>query len=670
VSSKIKGLRRVGIVGLSTLVAGSMMTLTAATSIALPPVYSALSAPNVTQGANNQSAGSLTLDFTNNFATNAAQTFTVAGNNCATAPGIAAATEFSAIPTAALTGPFLAGLTTAGTATKPAFTTTLGSSTTQCATAGIKDQVTLTLTTPSSVAGPTNWFKYTLSNVNYNVGAAPALGAISVATAGDLSAAPAAVTNATIVNKSFTFIPLIAAQFGSTGNVLGTAKFVETTAGAIFTPASSTTNVTLTLNDTGTFTAGVTPTITLPAGYTATVPVLSANTFTFTVNTPANLVKATVSVSGLKFNAGASTTPRVATLTAVAGGFTSSPMSAANVLNFTARTGGATRYETAAALFNGGGFLDDSGFVSDAVLSSGALFPDALSANYLAGRLGTGTLLTTPSTLSTAARSSMFAAHVKTVYITGGTGAVSQTVTNQIEAMHVANDPTKPFMSVVRLGGADRYATNKLVNENNFLASDTVLLASGSNFPDALAVGPVAYQGFPLILTRGVTLGATENSQLADFSPTNVIIAGGTGVVSAAIETSLKAQGFHVLRLAGADRTLTAAAVASWATVGITGATAGSIEEGLGFDSDTTYISTGNNFADALAAGPVAGDQGRTILLSSTSTLLGAGIPSYLGDLAVGGAADEVGVLHALGLTGAVSSALMKSAAATIGANL
>jgi putative cell wall-binding protein len=667
VSSKIKGLRRVGIVGLSAVVAASMMTGLAGTASALPTAYTALSAPIVTQGANNQAAGSLTLDFANVFATNATQTFTIGATNaCDTAAHIADAISFSAVPTATLTGPFLAGLTTAGTAPKPTFTTTLGSSDAQCVTAGVLNTVTFKLTQPSSSSATTDWFKYTLSNVKYNVGATHATGAVAVASAGAFTATGTPVTNATVTQGSYTVIPLIAAQSSTHGNTLGTASMVETTAGAFFTPATLVT-VTLTLSS-GAFTPGVTPVITAPAGYTVTHPATLTGvhtTYAFDVTATSPAKKATVSVAGLKLDAPAG--PVVVTL---ASSVIAGAKNAANVLNFTARTGGATRYETAAALFNGGGFLDVDGFVSTAVLSSGALFPDALSANYLAGRLGTGTLLTTPSTLSTAARSSLFAAHVKTVYITGGTGAVSQTVTNQIEAMHVANDPTKPFMSVVRLGGVDRYATNKLVNENNFLASDTVLLASGNNFPDALAVGPVAYQGFPLILTRGATLGATENTQLADFSPTNVIIAGGTGVVSAAIETSLKAQGFNVLRLAGADRTLTAAAVASWATVGITGATAGTIEAGLGFDSDTTYISTGNNFADALAAGPVAGDQGRTILLSSTSTLLGAGIPSYLGDLAVGGAADEVGVLHALGLTGAVSSALMKSAAATIGANL
>ncbi len=193
------------------------------------------------------------------------------------------------------------------------------------------------------------------------------------------------------------------------------------------------------------------------------------------------------------------------------------------------------------------------------------------------------------------------------MYITGGTGAVSTAVENQVKALHVSNNPSNAFINVIRLGGHDRYDTNKVVNENNFQSANTVLLASGNGFADALALGPIAYRNnYPLILTGGQTLGSTETTQLNDFNPTNVVIAGGLGVVSQAMEDSLKAKGYNVARLAGQDRTLTAAAVATWASTGIDGAT-GIAGQDQGFDSDTVYITTGEMFADALSAGPVAG---------------------------------------------------------------
>lgn len=283
-----------------------------------------------------------------------------------------------------------------------------------------------------------------------------------------------------------------------------------------------------------------------------------------------------------------------------------------------------------------------------------------MSASYLAGQLGTGTLLTAPTALSSQARSAILSSFVDTVYITGQTGAVSLAVQNEIEAMHVHGDSTKAFIVVNRLGGSNRYLTNKAINEDTLVPSDTVLLATGEDFPDALALGPIAYRNtFPLILTRGKTLGANEIAQLGDFNPTEVIIAGGVGVVSPAIATDLAARGYTVTRLWGTDRTLTAQAVASWATLTTTAA--------QNFDSFETYIARGDDFADALAAGPVAGINQNVVVLTKTLTTLGVGIPGYLDTKVVGTEYDQVGTLHALGQTGAVSVAIMKAAAATVG---
>ena len=655
-SSKNKGLRRLGIVGLSTLVATTAMTGVAATTYAAAGDYAAASAVEVAQGQTSAPAGALSLEFANAWAAGASQTFTVGSNDCSTPAGVAAAVELSALPTVVVTDPGTANVGGTMPTLSPGV---LGSSSAACGTAGITDKLTLTQAAVSSGV-PADTYKVDLSGITYNVGSTTPKGDISVATAGSFKTS-GSVVNAVIPIASFTSTALVAALPLASGVSLGTQTFAEKTAGACF--ATGSTTVVLTLSA-GTFTAGVTPTVTVPSGYSMTDPATTAaGTYTFTVTAPATPVAATVTVSGLTITAPAAA--QTVTLSALAGAMAMDAKPVVNVVNYNARTGGATRYDTAAALFNS----EFSG-APEVVLSSGAAFPDALSANYLAGSFGTGTLLTQRNTLSTAARRSIISSGVDKVDITGGFGAVSLTVENQIKAMHVGNVSTAPFIKVDRLGGTDRYATNRLINESVFVQTPTVLLASGRNFPDALALGPVAYQGFPLILTGGTTLGASESAQLREFKPVNVVIAGGTGVVSLAIETSLKAKGYHVLRLAGKDRTLTAAAIATWATVGTAGAKAGSVEAAQGAVSDTTYISAGNNFADALAAGPVAGINGRMIVLSSSPTVLGAGIPSYLGTKTVGVTAHsttEVGTLHALGQTGAVSADLMKAAAVTIG---
>jgi hypothetical protein len=77
------------------------------------------------------------------------------------------------------------------------------------------------------------------------------------------------------------------------------------------------------------------------------------------------------------------------------------------------------------------------------------------------------------------------------------------------------------------------------------------------------------------------------------------------------------------------------------------------------------HIANGLDFPDALAAGPVAGNSDTVIQLSGSPTSLGAGIPTFLGTQVVG--AGGVSTLNALGLTGAVSPAVMSAAAASIG---
>lgn len=667
-SSMKKGLRRVGIVGLSTLVATSMMTLSAATSYAAPGDFVALTHPNVAQGQLGVPVGALTLDFANSWLTGASQTFTIkpngAANNCTTAGGISSAVGFAAAPTVAVSDPAPAN---SAADTTPTFTAALSSSGT-CGLVGIRDIVTITTTPPANPVNADTW-RVTLSGITYNIGATTLPGNVNVATAGGLATTATTPVNAVIQPFSFTNTPLVAALPGATGVSLGTQTFAEGSAGTIF-PAGATTTVNLALSA-GVFTAGVTPTITVPATYTVVKGATAGtNAYSFAVTAPSPALKATVTVSGLTSDVGAPVSTRTITAGTPTPVLNMGAVNVVNVVNYGARTGGATRYETAATLFN-----NEFGDVSSVVLASGVNFPDALSANYLAGRLGTGTLLTDPGNLSDAARFAIFGHGVSTVYITGGTTAVSQNVQNQIEALHVDNNPAMPLIFTVRLGGANRYDTNVLVNSNNFAGHvPTVLLSSGLFFPDALSLGPVSARlHMPLIITNGTALGSQENAQLGAFTPTNVVIAGGVNVVSQAIQDSLVTQGYTVLRLAGADRTQTAAAVVTWATEGA-GATPGTpaITAAQGFLSNTTYISTGANFADALAAGPVAGHNNHMIVLAGDVSTLGAGIPSYLGGKTVGTGGNVAGVkqvdtLSALGLTAAISNSVMQAAAVAIG---
>ena len=308
-----------------------------------------------------------------------------------------------------------------------------------------------------------------------------------------------------------------------------------------------------------------------------------------------------------------------------------------------------------------------------AVVAGGQGFADGLSANYLAGRLVTRTLLTDPNVLPSSTIQALYTSGAATVFVIGGTTAVSANVFNQIGALHVGNVPAAALISVVRIGGADRYATNQAVDLYLGAGSTgTAYVSSGNGFADALAVGPAAYSTHnPLVLVNGTatTLTPAATSTLVNLGITKVIIVGGTAVVTPTIETAIHtATGATVVnRLAGADRTLTASAIATYetdttGTVAIAAAGTYTAVNGLGFTGfATVYLTNGSGFADALSAGPVAGGAQNPVLLTSGATTVGAGITAYFA-----GKAASVTHVTAIGLTGALSVAVVNAAIATL----
>jgi putative cell wall-binding protein/spore germination protein YaaH len=160
------------------------------------------------------------------------------------------------------------------------------------------------------------------------------------------------------------------------------------------------------------------------------------------------------------------------------------------------------------------------------------------------------------------------------------------------------------FAKVQRLGGADRYATAATVSAATFTTGGPVAyVATGANFPDALAAGPAATAaGGPVLLVTSSSVPASTAAELARLRPARIVVVGGTGAVSPQVATQLAgyATTGQVRRLAGADRYATAAAVSA-AT----------------FASGTpvAYVATGANFPDALSGGVAAGRDGGPMLL-------------------------------------------------------
>jgi putative cell wall-binding protein len=163
--------------------------------------------------------------------------------------------------------------------------------------------------------------------------------------------------------------------------------------------------------------------------------------------------------------------------------------------------------------------------------------------------------------------------------------------------------------SVTRLGGGDLYGTPAVISAANFAPGvPVVYVATGLDFPDALAGAAVAGpQGGPILLVSVDAIPAATAAELTRLRPQQIMILGGTGVVSDAVASALgNYTSGAVTRLAGRDRYATAAAVG-----------AATFVPGV----PVVYVATGLNFPDALAGAAVAGFQDGPVLLVSTNAI-------------------------------------------------
>lgn len=112
--------------------------------------------------------------------------------------------------------------------------------------------------------------------------------------------------------------------------------------------------------------------------------------------------------------------------------------------------------------------------------------------------------------------------------------------------------------------GSDPYAVAAAI-AGGLESAETVFIATGIDFPDAITVGPVAaLHGAPLLLTRPTSLPPVTERVLERLDPNRVVILGGPAVVGTHVEGDLRSRFPEVLRLAGPDRYGTAAAISQW----------------------------------------------------------------------------------------------------------
>lgn len=171
------------------------------------------------------------------------------------------------------------------------------------------------------------------------------------------------------------------------------------------------------------------------------------------------------------------------------------------------RLAGNTRIETAIAVSNDS--YASSQTASAVVLARDDDFADALAGTPLAIQKDGPVLLTEPGQLDSETQTEIqrVLSPSGTVYLLGGTAALSSSVESAVQSMGY---------KVVRLAGSDRYGTAVAIAEQGMGSPANVLLADGTQFGDAEIAGPVSPMvgGAAILLTAGSELPEETSAYL------------------------------------------------------------------------------------------------------------------------------------------------------------
>jgi putative cell wall-binding protein/alpha-tubulin suppressor-like RCC1 family protein len=259
---------------------------------------------------------------------------------------------------------------------------------------------------------------------------------------------------------------------------------------------------------------------------------LTASILSKKLNAPILLVDTTVNASSEAFNYIGAQVSNTGTVYIVGGTGVIGPdfetklasMGYSNIK----RLDGADRYDTNMLIVNDVNVPQGT----PVFIASGENFPDALSISSYSGSKQYPTLLVGVDYLPEKTIDYLLSEKPSDVYIAGGTSVVSQDLESQINAL-------VPGAAVTRLAGNDRYGTNAAVLNEFSPSPETIYLASGDDFPDALAGSALAAKtGNSIILVDDQlsTIPPAVEDYLKKLSSSGiqpkVIALGGTEVVS------------------------------------------------------------------------------------------------------------------------------------------
>ncbi|WP_282062123.1 SpoIID/LytB domain-containing protein [Bacillus pumilus] len=182
--------------------------------------------------------------------------------------------------------------------------------------------------------------------------------------------------------------------------------------------------------------------------------------------------------------------------------------------------------------------------------------------------------------------------------------------------------------TVQRYAGKTLYDTANLIASNGWKKPATIVVVNKDAFSDAISVAPLAYKlNAPILYTEKSVLTKATESQIKKMNPDNILIIGGTSVISTKTETALKKYG-KIKRISGATRYDVSKNIA----------------KEMGSYSQAIVV-TGRVFADGAAIAPYAARNGYPILLTPKSKLPNYSLPKKVmiigGENAVGKSVEK-----------------------------
>ena len=229
-----------------------------------------------------------------------------------------------------------------------------------------------------------------------------------------------------------------------------------------------------------------------------------------------------------------------------------------------------------------------------------------------------------------------------TATITATCGNISKSVTVNV----------KQYPPSSRISGSNRYLTSVQISKTIFASkkTDTVVIASGTNFADALCSASLAKAyNAPILLVDKDYISDGVIAEIKRLSAKKALIIGGTSVVGASVENKIKTAGLSIERIAGKTRFETAVSSAHKL-------------KDKGYAPKSLFVVYYNSFADALSASNIAAIQNAPIVYVKTTGDIDSYTKQFLSSVK-----SSVDNVYIIGGTGVISEQMSSNIKSCVG---